>query len=351
MNNVTQAIGQVVTTMLTRPTSSTSGYYICWFKADSAEQYMFIYSMMCYVNPAVSIFGFTANMMSLAILQRNGLHKPSNILLFSLVIADSMCLMTTLNYGQIILFFGPNKPFPIYCGFQYEDSVGYFLAISSAIFNTIGWWGHYTSTILPFLITLERILAIFRPLTFKAVVTTAKTGIAVICPFILCLIYTLTENSYFEISKIRLTKTVNWIALVDNIPKFFEPVEIYFFDGFLSWFSVAFITFGCLTIWIKVKNTLKQRRNLTSSRNKLTWSPRTTRTLILTCLIFSLTRGACSLFFTLYVCYNETQMHARNQLGLFLYAINASNSLFVYILSNRKLCQNFKSIMHISKTK
>ncbi|KAK0067947.1 G-protein coupled receptor [Biomphalaria pfeifferi] len=158
-----------------KTTLSYEAYYVCWFQTSSYEEYITYLGMMCYVNPAVSFVGLISNMISLAILRRSGLHKPSNILLFGLVIADSMCLSTTLNYGIILFYFGPNKPFSRLCGFQYVDSLNVYLAVTSIIMEFIGFWGQYVNTWIPILITLERLLAIFRPMTFKSIVTKRRT--------------------------------------------------------------------------------------------------------------------------------------------------------------------------------
>nr|KAI8752337.1 putative G-protein coupled receptor [Biomphalaria glabrata] len=124
-----------------KTTLSYEAYYVCWFQTSSYEEYITYLGMMCYVNPAVSFVGLICNMISLAILRRSGLHKPSNILLFGLVIADSMCLSTTLNYGIILFYFGPNKPYSRLCGFQYVDSLNVYLAVTSIIMEFIGFWG------------------------------------------------------------------------------------------------------------------------------------------------------------------------------------------------------------------
>ncbi|KAH9494417.1 hypothetical protein Btru_022078 [Bulinus truncatus] len=97
----------------TKPPSTTVGYYVCGSKASLLEQYFAYQNMECYVNPVFSYFGFIANVLCLSILKRSGLSKPSNILLFGLVNADIMCLMMTMNYALPIMYFGPDKLYPV----------------------------------------------------------------------------------------------------------------------------------------------------------------------------------------------------------------------------------------------
>ncbi|KAI8776922.1 G-protein coupled receptor [Biomphalaria glabrata] len=349
MSNVTQTTGPGMTTLAN---SSLFDYYFCTDKADSAEQLQFIYVMMCFFLPGLFLVGFVANMISLVILKRNGLHKPSNILLFGLVVADNISLLVQINYAKILTFYGPNKLFPALCGFQYDKNVNDFLAISFAVFNTISMWGRFTSTCLPVLITLERLYAIFRPLTFKAVVTVKKTAIAVICSYLFWLPWVLAISAFYKISTRKLTENVSRTVLKFTsleVIEILDRIQVYFLEPLHSWVPISFITTGCVIIWIKVKVTLRRRRNLTSSQNKLSWSPRTTRTLVLTCLVFSLTRGADALCFALIPVDVPVLGYLVNQIGFFLYAINASSNLFVYILSNKKFLNIFKAMMHISR--
>ncbi|KAI8776923.1 G-protein coupled receptor [Biomphalaria glabrata] len=347
MSNNTKATSQEVTTLAN---SSVYDYYFCWFKADSAEQLQFIYVMMCFILPGLFLVGFVANMISLVILKRNGLHKPSNILLFGLVVADNISLLVLINYAKIITYFGPDKLLPTLCGFQYGENVNDLLAISVAINNALSMWGRFTSTCLPVLITLERLYAIFKPMTFKAVVTVKRTTTAVICSYIFWLPWVLIINSFCKIFTRQETVSVVYLRFISQeLEGILDRIQVYFLEPLHSWVPISFITIGCVIIWIKVKVTLRRRRNLTSSQNKLSWSPRTTRTLVLTCLIFSLTRGADALCFALIPVEVKVLSTLANQIGFFLYSINASSNLFVYILSNKKFLNIFKAMWHISK--
>ncbi|KAK6960455.1 G-protein coupled receptor [Biomphalaria glabrata] len=354
MNNATQLVDTSVKAV--SPPPCVAQFVVCQgiVHLDSALHYTIFYILLCYVRPAMCFLGFIANSMSLAILQRNGLYKQSNILLFGLVIADSAYLVSGMNFAMIISYFGPNKLYPTLCGYQYEEVLDYFLQISNILINIIGTWGHFASTTIPVLITLERILALFKPINFKALVTANKTTALVICSFVVWLPWIFLTFSSTVIYKVKLTPTVTYmlaLAQKSDLISHVSVIDKYFIRNVVSFTTLAFITFGCGAIWVKMKLTLKQRRKIASSRNNSSWSPRTTRTLVLTCFIFVLVHGMASLTANLSLFYAGRCAYSLhfflNEGGLFIYPINASSSLFIYVLSNKKLYQDLKMILRI----
>ncbi|KAI8791110.1 G-protein coupled receptor [Biomphalaria glabrata] len=324
-------------------------YYFCSEKAESVVQYMYVFVSMSYVHPALSVLGMTANTICLVILRRDGLHKPTNILLFGLVVADNMSLLLQSNYAAIIALFQPNKYLPLLCGFQLDSTLDYFLISSQIVFYFVGMLGCNAGTSLPILITLERLLAIFRPMTFKELVTAKKAMFAVIACFVIWLPWTISYCSYIYIYKFNLPANIDWMTMFFDPPEIFKFLEIYVIEFTQCFGSLLFITSGCIVILIKVKKTLKQRKKLTSIQGQLSWSPRTTRTLLLTCLVFSVTHAVRALIFVFYVPQTYGESLVKSQIGDAVYIINASSNLLIYILSNKKLYHTFKSLFCIKK--
>uniref|UniRef100_A0A2C9M5G7 G-protein coupled receptors family 1 profile domain-containing protein n=1 Tax=Biomphalaria glabrata TaxID=6526 RepID=A0A2C9M5G7_BIOGL len=337
---------------MTSPASITPtkvSYYLCVFKANSLEDLLLLYSIQCYVNPILSLLGLIANSISLVILKRSGFHKPSNILLFGLVIADNMCLLTTMNYGLIVFYFGPNKFYPMLCGFQDDENLNLFLAYSLQIFLFVGYWGRSVNTLIPALITIERLLAVFKPLKFRRIVTRTRTTAAVTIAFMFWLPWTLFYEAINVTLSIRLLNHVIWtIVALGNVyssnKNIIDFMELYVVDFCVSWFPLVVIVTGCSVLFLKVKLTLRRRRHLTS-RQKLEWSPRTTRTLLLTCVIFALTHSASSVLH--YTCPMDSQVRVfiRNQFIHLLYLINASSNFVVYITSNKQFSNIFSNMI------
>ncbi|KAI8779087.1 G-protein coupled receptor [Biomphalaria glabrata] len=320
-------------------------YSLCSSEANSLAELLVIFSLQCFINPGLSIIGFITNMLSLAILHRSGLHKPSNILLFGLVIADSWCLFTTMNFAMILNFFGPNKYFKMLCGFQYEETVNLFLAYSEEVFFFLGYWGRYVNTLIPIFITLERNLAVFKPMTFKAIVKKQAAITVVVLSFVFWLPWTLFYSALTEIINWSLTDEITWTTVIQNL-FFYENMEIitffeiYVVDCLVSWIPLSVISIGCCVLGIKVKLTLLKRRRFNSAK-KLMWSPRTTLTLMTTCFVFTTTHAVASLIQYLAPCDIYVHVLMRNYFVYFFYALNASSNFFVYIATNEKLFHIF----------
>ncbi|XP_055873631.1 uncharacterized protein LOC129924040 [Biomphalaria glabrata] len=351
MLNTTYAYDAIVTVITTKKPKWQ--YYVCWYRAESQEQITILYAMQCFVNPALSILGFSANMLSLVILVRSGLRRSSDILLFSLVIADSMCLFKTMDYAIIIDFFGPDKFIASWCGYQYDVAINYFLAYSQEIFMFIGFWGSSVNSLIPVIITIERLLAVFLPMTFRTIVTTKRTIILSVTAFVFWLPWSSFIVACLEILNYNMSEDKIWTSLdlgelYINNARFFTIFSLYFIDTLVSWFPLTVIILGCCSVWIKVKITLRQRQNMTSAQ-KISWSPRTTQTLLLTCLIFALTHSATSVIVYLWPAETQVQVFIRNMFMDLLYLINASSNFFVYISTNPKLHTIFINIVQCQK--
>ncbi|KAI8785552.1 G-protein coupled receptor [Biomphalaria glabrata] len=326
----------------------------CWSELESQEQYVYLNVMFSYIFPTVSILGFIANGMSLAILRRSGLDKPSNVLLFGVVIADTMCLCLTFNFTPSLILFGPNKPYPIHCGLQYDESLDYFLLFSSLILTFFGFCGLYTSTAIPVLITFERLLAVFTPLKFRNVVTIRRTVIVVVSSFIFWVPVSVFYNTYSSILIEPMPGNVKYA--VSYFGDFYyenkaiiELVQFLVMDFFASWIPLSIIILGCSVLWVKVKITLLKRQHLTLSQSKIPWSPRTTRTLVLSCAIFAVTHGLASMLQFILPSQTIVQYEIKASIFYILYALNSSSNFFVYVASNSKLYQIFINIVSGTK--
>ncbi|KAK6960456.1 G-protein coupled receptor [Biomphalaria glabrata] len=293
--------------------------------------YQVLTILRCYVRPAVCLLGFSANTISLTVLRRNGLHKQANTLLLGLVVADSLYLISGMNFAEVVSALGSNnKDFPPNLSFQNFKALDYFLLTCDLAISNIGHWGLITSTIIPFLITGERLLAIYRPTTYKTLVTANRVKIVVICSFLVCLPWVLSASSFSVLVKVKLKNTVTLLALripasqCTHIP---SVVGLYVISSTLSFINIAVVTLGCSIIWVKVQLTLTNRRKLTSPRSQHVRSLRTTRTLILACFMSAVTHGATS------VCAIYTMEQSNLQMALRL-ADNSDTQPALQLASN-----------------
>ncbi|KAK0066232.1 G-protein coupled receptor [Biomphalaria pfeifferi] len=345
MDNLTQT-RELVSAHL-RNASSASGYTLCGANLDNVEQYMSVFILMSFVLPSISFIGLCCNAMSFAILIRSGLHKPSNILLFGTVTADSMILISKLDYPRILLYFGPDKIVSTLCLFQYGEALNYFLTVSMAVLYFLAVWGSLSSLVLAIFITGERLLAIFRPMTFRAVVKPKNAKIAVITAFVVWLPWACGYFSYFRIVILHPSESLTWMSLTMDFPYFVHIMETYVICNFQICITVIFVTVGCVAISIKVRLTMTNRQKLISSQNKLSWSPRTTRTLLLTSAIIAVTYSVTAVFSTVSESLSEGLNQVMLLMRILVYPLDASSNLFVYILCDKKMYQIFKKMIRI----
>ncbi|KAK6959158.1 G-protein coupled receptor [Biomphalaria glabrata] len=340
-------------TIVTR-TTTAQAYYVCWSKADSLEQLLLFQALECYVNPIFSYFGFGANIMSLVVLRKSGIHKPSNILLFGLVIADCMCLLMSMDYSIPILYFGPNKLYPVNCGFQYHDFVNYFLVITGLICTFFGFWGQYVNPFIQICISLERIFAVYAPMTFKKFVTRKRAFLCIVVCFISWLPWTFFRMCIYDIYKQRISRDVNFMIITQNSfynrnKKIIDIFDLIIVDTLVSWIPLVLVTSATFAILIKVNIALKNRRKLTSSSNKVTWSPRTTKTLMTTSVVFIISHACASLIIYLSPFVGDVQTYIRNTCYYLVYTINASSNLLIFLICNDNYFKIFINLIGLRK--
>lgn len=206
--------------------------------------------MKCYINPITSIFGFFANLMSLAILVRSGLKKSSNILLFGLALADSMCMLMTVNIAEILSYFDPAKSNPKYCCWQYDYIVAYILYMLFTAAYFIGGWGCYTNSFIPVFVTAERLAAVFWPITFSRKITKTTAAVWVISAFMFwlpyCTLYLCIYSfEYVNISNILIGGRTHASFLKDFDIDSLYLLDSYVFEALSSWVPFSFVIVGC----------------------------------------------------------------------------------------------------------
>ncbi|XP_055869545.1 thyrotropin-releasing hormone receptor-like [Biomphalaria glabrata] len=328
----------------------------CLYSVGSANEKLALQIMTCYANPALAIVGFGANMLCIEILRRSGLRKPSNIFLLSLVVADSMSQLQSMNFGEVLMFWGPDQKHSELCGWQYGETVDFFLFVSTVVIYVLGGLGGCVNTFVPVLITAERMIAVFFPITFKKIVTTKTAVIAAFIAYAVWIPWVLTFSTLYQFYRIPIYNKdyYSFVALgmkyFKNRP-LYDLLNHYVFQVFSSWVPVAIVSVGCTFIGVKVFYTLRLRKRMTSKNISIHWSPRTTRTLLLTCLVFTVTNLSIS-FLNFYILSGFKQniwFLIGSEITYFITLIGSSSNFFVYITSNRKLMKIFLDIVHFRK--
>ncbi|KAI8764563.1 G-protein coupled receptor [Biomphalaria glabrata] len=292
-------------------------------------------------------------MISLEILRRNGLHKHSNILLFGLVLADCLYLISGMNFAEGISDVGTGNVFPFLCLFE-NEALQFFLVACDLAISNAGHWGLLVGAVIPILVTGERLLAIFRPMACKTLVTAKKTAVTVACSFMVSLTWIFCVNLMFTPVKVSLSELVIRIYL--RQPKtqttlLVAKLGLHIINISLSYLTVAIVTPGCCIIWVKVQLTLRRRRKLASFHHQHVMSSRETRTIIVTCLLCVLTDGTVYVCTSIAVLFEGVQFYFLHESKFYIYPLKACSSCFVYILCNENFYRHFKEILRISDGK
>nr|KAI8748939.1 putative G-protein coupled receptor [Biomphalaria glabrata] len=265
---------------------------------------------LCFINPVFTVFGLTLNIFSIIILYKHQLKKPSNLLLFALVIADTMNMMVNLNFSYMLKYFGPVKTKLGYCTWEYGITGNTIIYGYYQLCYFIGTWGHCVNATIPVLITLERALAVFLPVTFTKLVTARSAFISCSLVYIGWLVWNCFSISIGKVVHIEVSsgKFVSINTATDFFRQNYALIYIffaYFVESLGSWAPICLVILGCIAIGIRVRVSLLRRKRLSGIKAKLKWSPRTTRTLVTTCLIFAVTHAVNS-FISAFVPINGT---------------------------------------------
>ncbi|KAH9508236.1 hypothetical protein Btru_050573 [Bulinus truncatus] len=199
-------------------------------------------------------------MMSIVILRKSGLSKPSNIPLLGMVVADSMTQLKTTNLAEILQIFGPNHIHHDMWDWQYGNGVSYFLIISDIMFYFFGNWGRCVNTTLPMVITVEgSVMVIYVPMILKKIITYPRWINAIVAFVIWLLLLTQATPIYYPLMP---------------LPDFLKHYDCLLYSRKVTTVRVCF---GCVLVGVKLKITQVKRIKLTSS--EVPWSARKMRAL------------------------------------------------------------------------
>ncbi|KAK6995388.1 G-protein coupled receptor [Biomphalaria glabrata] len=349
-NNVTL---NYQTTTLVMNTPNAKVYILNVYCFIGSQDYFYLFqAFSCFVNPVLSVLGLFINALCLVILAKSGLKKTSNILLFALVLADSMNMFINLDFPTRIRYFGPLKYKSGLCTFEYDTIMNEFLYVSQHFFSFVGLWGRTINASIPMIITIERILAVYFPVTFKKVVTTRSITASCCAAYIIWLPHVIVQTFYRRLEYIRLPNgkvaaiTTQTEFLINNYSILYT-FTVYAMEVLLSWVPTCFISLGCILIGIKISVSISQRRKMTNVNKKRQWSPRTTRTLLTTCLIFAVTHAITALISALVVVDTKTPLlsYLLEEISQFINILNCTSNFLIYFLFNKKLWKIFLQIV------
>lgn len=141
-----------------------------------------VQAAVCFiVSPTIAVIGLISNTFGVIILVKDGLRKSSTIFLMSLTLADSMNLFGAVNPMNLVVYILAQDFTSLSLRWPYSYHITLFLYILDHIINFFVILGCYVCMTLTPAISIERVVAVYFPLTFKRTMTSKK---AVVVNFI-----------------------------------------------------------------------------------------------------------------------------------------------------------------------
>ncbi|KAK6979969.1 G-protein coupled receptor [Biomphalaria glabrata] len=304
-----------------------------------------------WVNPALAVVGLAQNLFCVALLKTDGLMKASNILLLAVIVACIFQQLLSFNVIDIIEYNLGGRMYTranqFFCVKKKIDS----LIVIKLLFALLGTWGQYMFSLTFLMITSERFVAVFLPLKAKSLVTSKVVLTCVLSCYLVLLPWVAFKTFCFYLFEVLLTKAKATETFTLSIPLMFFyslPVELVALT-LCKCLPLMLVLSGSIAISLRVKHFMSRRRRLTSAETKSSWSMRTTKTLLATCLFFSLSE---MFFVTLsYVAYRlvhqtHTRIMIQSELINLSFLITNCNTLLIFVLTNKKLWKHFKALIH-----
>lgn len=307
------------------------------------------------VNPVIGSIGLISNLVSATVIIRSGLRKPSNILLLTLAIADMFCMFKSLNVGWLLSYLRQKIPLK-YPGWEMSYMAAYTCYVVDKILVRVSNYAAMMSSCATVLITLERCVAIFLPLQFSSIVTprrawfTIMTIAALLLPIYIFKAF-LNDFSYVFRQDFNVSMGTNRGSVFYRQTRASIKIFENFFIPYLEVSApLAFVIFGCVVISVKLTTVRRKQRALVQGVKKSTRSSqRTTNTLLMVCLMFSLTR-VCYLFIYLPI-FDDSKVRTRNVSFLFvdvrwtLIQVNSACNIVVYVLFNPTFKRELRNLL------
>ncbi|KAI8750538.1 G-protein coupled receptor [Biomphalaria glabrata] len=314
--------------------------------------------MKCFLNPALATIGFTLNIVCVMILREDGFNKPSNILLLGLVTSACFLQISVLNIPEIYVYMSGKKPYQYNKHICFKQGSQVLLTLKQ-IFYFFGSWGEIVFTPMYTLITVERLLAVFKPMTFRTLVTKRNVIIAIVFVYVLWLPWVVfkvyfvhfvdsitMENYHIEKNLEFLTSLMKWIYQIMNAQMA---------NGIINKFlQLIIVFFGNVAIAVKIKLALMKRTKLTSESRNERWSKQTTKTLLVTCLAHSSAEIlSISLMYVVHFYFDLYNSDAVYLIAVdffnLSYLLITSSLFFIFISNNRKLYGHFNLMLQKTK--
>ncbi|KAI8786080.1 G-protein coupled receptor [Biomphalaria glabrata] len=295
-----------------------------------------------YVNPTLATLGLCQNILCIVVLNKDGFSKTSNLNLLSVIVAGSFQQLLSINIAEILEFDSGVDMYEAVIEFDCVKKRNLVFITCKHIFLFLGIWGQYVFSSTFLLITIERFLAVFLPLTFK---TYVKKKSMVACLFIIFLmwlpfvIFKILCLLSFEIS-LTISSTSNRKFSWTQACYYYSKTVAIIILVVSKLIPLFLVLLGSAVIAIRIKIILNKRSKLTSLPHKLSWSKQTTKVLLATCLLFSI--SDVLQYILSYVAVHFVQdldigFLLHSEFIYFSYLLTSCSTFFIFISTNKRL--------------
>ncbi|XP_059145940.1 uncharacterized protein LOC131933157 [Physella acuta] len=294
------------------------------------------------INPFIGVFGIFGNVLSCIVLKKRGLHKSSDILLFTLSIVDTLVLTGTLEVYAILLqlrikFPSVSQVLDVDCSYQLPvEILLYFRIILEGVVN----FAIEMSGLICVYITLERFIAIFFPLKFRQIVTNRRVWVVLAVSTVTLAVFSVIAVRNLVILIIYDDNKTTCHLKLRRISNDEDQIIDNTLTILTSPIALIIIAASTVAIGLKLAVVRRNRTTMTTTANISRSSLKTTKTLVAVCGLFALTQIK-RMPYTVNVDWSADILDIYLRINVTLDYLNSGLNWLVYITLN----DQFKKMM------
>ncbi|XP_046543796.1 probable G-protein coupled receptor B0563.6 [Haliotis rubra] len=300
----------------------------------------------CWFLPILTILGTTGNVLSCIVLMIQGLKDSTNIFLFVLTVSDTGNLLTNgIRRVECIL-----GKFDALLGMNYYMVTLPQMKVITIIFSRF-------TGVITMLISLERCIAVTRPMKVRIWFTTKRVWIMIIA--LIVVVLTLISPTFFTMQLNWTTHPITkapmaYVSLTDFYTKNIVVMNWYlsvFLTIMFRFIPVVFIFTTSVTIIIALrKSTAFQKATSSAKDEKLTRVTRMMLTICISYVIFNIPASIHQAFVFLYPEYNlrgseKNVFYLVSAFGQLAEATNSAWNFVLYFALSEKFASTLKRVL------
>ncbi|KAH9496448.1 hypothetical protein Btru_010853 [Bulinus truncatus] len=233
-----------------------------------------------YVNPIMAVIGLCLNILTLAILRKDGLGKPTNQLMMFVVVAGIFQQISAINVADIIYFFQSKAKGS---SSRFGDPMNAPLMIAADAFRVISDWSQCVYSPTYMLITINRLVAVFMPFRIKTVFSKKTISVCILFVYTMWLPliayrvqvkYMLSNEGIHLLQMVSQNINITGTLISMRHTAYYQDLLALISRIISKFIPLAVVILGSVAIAVKIAMVLKERQKLTTTVAKLSASVR-----------------------------------------------------------------------------